>query len=595
MPQFDAVEALTLLQQTNIDVPFIIVSGTISEEIAVEAMRRGADDFMTKGKLSRLGPAIERELAEAAGRRERRRVEKTLAETRDRAQFALEAAGVGTWESDLATGATRWSQTLEQLHGLPPGGFPGRFDAFVDLIDAEDRQRVSDEVARADREGGDSHLEYRVKWPDGSVHWIAGIGRTLRGADGQPVKAAGIALDITSRKQLEEQFRQSQKMEAIGRLAGGIAHDFNNLLTAIMGYSEMVLDRVADQPDIAADVEEIKKAGERASRLTSQLLAFSRRQTIQPRILDLNQVVGDLERMLRRVIGEDIVLEIASAPGLARTKADPSQVEQVLMNLVVNARDAMPRGGRLRIGAANVTLDEAFARHHVSAVPGRYVSLTVTDTGSGMKPEIVARIFEPFFTTKVVGKGTGLGLSTVYGIVKQNNGYVTVDSTPGAGTTFTTYWPEVDLPVETPGLGRGPVRTLAGTETVLLVEDEAGVRELVRKILVRHGYTVFAARDAADAIDIEQHYDGPLHLLLTDIVMPGMNGPDLAQRLVRRRPDMQVMYMSGFAHHVAVGFGSVSDRTSFIQKPFSAESLAATVRDCLDRSTGAKPSGPVSA
>jgi PAS domain S-box-containing protein len=593
MPQFDAEAALSVVQETGVDVPFIIVSGTIGEETAVEAMRRGADDFMTKGKLSRLGPAIERELREAAGRRERRAVERALSETRDRAQFALEAAGVGTWESDLGTGATRWSATMEQLHGLPIGGFSGTFDAFLDIIEPEDRPRVGDEIARANRKGGDAHLEYRVRWPDGIVHWIAGIGRILRGSNGQPEKAAGIGLDISSRKQLEEQFRQAQKMEAVGRLAGGIAHDFNNLLTAIMGYSELLLERVSDQPDLAADIEEIKKAGERASRLTGQLLAFSRKQTIQPRILDLNQVVADLERMLRRVIGEDIVLDIAPSPSLGRTKADPSQVEQVLMNLVVNARDAMPRGGSLTISTANVVLDTAFARQHVGAVPGRYVSLTVTDSGLGMKPEIVARVFEPFFTTKPVGKGTGLGLSTVYGIVKQNGGYVAVDSTPGAGTTFTIYWPEVDEPVDSSSAARVPVRTLRGTETVLLVEDEAGVRELVRKILERHGYRVLPARDAAEAITMEEGHDGPLQLLVTDIVMPGLNGPDLAQRLVRRRPEMQVVYMSGFSHQVAVGFGSVSGRTSFIQKPFSADAFALAVRECLDRRTGAQHDGRV--
>jgi CheY-like chemotaxis protein len=296
----------------------------------------------------------------------------------------------------------------------------------------------------------------------------------------------------------------------------------------------------------------------------------------------LNQVVGDLERMLRRVIGEDIALEIMPATALGRTKADPSQVEQVLMNLVVNARDAMPSGGRIQIRTANATLDAAFAREHAGATPGRYIALAVADSGVGMKPEIVARIFEPFFTTKPVGKGTGLGLSTVYGIVKQNSGYVRVDSTPGAGTTFTIYWPEVDEPAEGFVRESAAVRTLTGTETVLLVEDEASVRELVRKILEKYGYRVLPASDGAEALDIEGRYTGSLDLLLTDIVMPGLNGPDLAQRLVRRRPSMKVIYMSGFAHHLAAGLGSISRRTSFIQKPFSAETLASALRECLE-------------
>ncbi|MGH9347589.1 MAG: response regulator, partial [Vicinamibacterales bacterium] len=326
MPQFGALAALSVLQETSIDVPFIVVSGTVSEETAVEAMRHGADDFMSKGQLSRLGPAIERELREVAGRREQQAVEQTLSETRERAQFSLEAAGVGTWETDLATGATKWSATMEQLHGLPAGAFNGTFDAFIDLIERDDRRRVRDAIIPADRDGSDAHLEYRVAWPDGSVHWIAGIGRTLGSADGRPTKAAGIGLDVSNRKHLEEQLRQAQKMEAIGRLAGGIAHDFNNLLTAIIGYSELLLERVSDQADVVGDIEEIKNAGERASRLTSQLLAFSRKQTVVPLVLDLNQVVGDLEKMLSRVIGEDIALEITLAPSLGRTKADPSQV-----------------------------------------------------------------------------------------------------------------------------------------------------------------------------------------------------------------------------------------------------------------------------
>jgi hypothetical protein len=586
MPQFSAPAAHSLLKQTNIDVPFIIVSGTIGEETAVEAMRHGANDFMTKTQLSRLGPAIERELREAASRRERRAVERILAETQERAQFALDAAGVGTWEVDVTTGAARWSPVLEKLHGLPSGGFAGTVDAFVGLVDRHDREHVRQEVTRALREGGESRLEYRVMWPDGSVHWVAGIGRTIDGPDGQPVKAAGIGWDVSSQRNLEQQFRQAQKMEAIGRLAGGIAHDFNNLLTAIIGYSELVLDRLAGQADLTADVEEIKKAGERASRLTSQLLAFSRKQAVEPRVLDLNQIVGDVEKMVRRVIGEDVAVDVVCSPSLGRTKADPGQVEQVLMNLVVNARDAMPRGGRVHISTANVLLDASFVRQNVGAVPGHYVSLTVADTGCGMKPEVLARVFEPFFTTKPVGKGTGLGLSTVYGIVKQSGGYVTVNSTLGAGTTFTTYWPQVDEPAESLHVGRTSVPTLHGTETVLLVEDESGVRELVKKILERYGYRVLSARHATDALAIEQRHDGPIHLLLSDIVMPGLNGPDLAQRLVRRRPAMPVLYISGFAHHVAVGLGSVGGRTGFLQKPFSAETLAARVRECLDRSAG---------
>jgi len=583
MPHFSGLAALDLLQHLALDVPFIMVSGTLAEEEAVEAMRRGAHDFMTKRQLSRLGPAIEREMRQAAFRREQRSVERTLADARDRAQFALEAAGVGTWETDRASGAMRVSGIFEQLHGVAQGGFAGTFAAFLSAIENEDWPAVEDAIARAFERGGDCRLEYRVAWPDGSIHWIAGIGRTFSGADGRPVKAAGIGLDISAQKQLQDQFRQSQKMEAVGRLAGGVAHDFNNLLTAILGYSQLVLDRVQDQPDIFGDVEEIRKAGERASRLTAQLLAFSRKQTTSPRIVDLNQVVGNIEKMVRRVIGEDIVLEIAAAATLGRVKVDPGQVEQVLLNLIVNARDAMPRGGVVRIATSNTVFDEVFVRTHVDAEPGPYVALTVSDNGCGMHPDVLARAFEPFFTTKPVGKGTGLGLSTIYGIVKQHHGYVTVDSTPGVGSTFTIYWPDAGEPAET---GRAPESSGSsprGTETVLMVEDEDSLRELVRKMLQRCGYHVLAAIDAADAMAIERRHDGPIHLLLTDIVMPGLNGPDLAQRLVPHRPTMAVLYMSGFAHFAGTGFGSLSDRTAFIQKPFTSDALAIAVRDSLDR------------
>jgi CheY-like chemotaxis protein len=290
--------------------------------------------------------------------------------------------------------------------------------------------------------------------------------------------------------------------------------------------------------------------------------------------------------MVRRVIGEDITVEVVPSPSIGWIKADRGQVEQVLMNLVVNARDAMPQGGRVRISTATALLDASFLARYAGAAPGPYVSLTVADTGCGMKPEVVARVFEPFFTTKPVGKGTGLGLSTVYGIVKQGGGCVTVDSTAGAGTTFTIYWPQVDQPAQGANPGRPSVPILKGQETVLLVEDEAGVRELVKRMLARYGYDVLSAGDATEALAIEQGHEGPIHLLLSDIVMPGLNGPDLAQRLVRRRPSMVVLYMSGFAHHAVGGLGAVSGRTSFVQKPFSAETLGAKVRECLDHRAG---------
>jgi nitrogen-specific signal transduction histidine kinase/CheY-like chemotaxis protein len=392
-----------------------------------------------------------------------------------------------------------------------------------------------------------------------------------------------IARDLTDRRQLEDELRQAQKMEAVGQLAGGIAHDFNNLLTAILGYSEFVSDQVQDNPSLSEDVNEIKKAGERASRLTRQLLAFSRKQVLVPQIVDLNQITSEVAKIVGRVIGESIQLEIIAAPSLGHAKVDPGQIDQLLMNLAVNARDAMPKGGRLTIATANAEIDAEFAGRHPGASPGAYVALRVTDTGSGIPPEVLPHIFEPFFTTKPLGKGTGLGLSTVFGIVKQSGGHITIDSRPGAGTTVTSYFPRVNPPAAPKESPARSDRAGEAAETILLVEDDLAVRELARRTLEARGYTVLAARDVADAISLERTHRKPIHLLLSDIVMPEMNGPDLAQRLVRRRPDMQVLYMSGFAHHLAVAPDATSPRTAFLQKPFTPEALALKVGALLAR------------
>ena len=393
--------------------------------------------------------------------------------------------------------------------------------------------------------------------------------------------------DVTERRRLEDELRHSQKMETVGQLAGGIAHDFNNLLTAILGYSQFVMDQVADHPGLASDVEEIQKAGERACHLTRQLLIFSRKQPVAPQIIDLNQIVSDLGKMLRRMIGEHVHLEILPEVSLGHIRVDPGQIEQVLMNLAVNAQDAMPKGGHLTIATANVVVDAAVARRNTDAVHGSYVSLSVTDTGSGISPELLTRVFEPFFTTKPQGKGTGLGLSTVYGIVKQSGGYITVESQPGAGTTVTSYFPRVDAPVDAKASVAHTDQK--GIETILLVEDDAAVRELTHRMLQKRGYTVLEAGDVADAIRIEANHSGPIHLLLSDIVMPDLNGPDLAQRLVLRRPAMKVLYISGFERYGAIVLDFASQHAAFLQKPFTPDALALSVRELLDRRADVAP------
>src|SRR6267378_3665090 len=399
--------------------------------------------------------------------------------------------------------------------------------------------------------------------------------------NGQLVRVWGTQRDVTEQRHLEEQFRQSQKMEAVGQLAGGIAHDFNNLLTAILGNTQLLLRELPPGDSKRGDVEEIRKASERAASLTRQLLAYSRRQMLQPEVLDLNGVVAEMDRMLRRLIGEHIALVTVLAPQLGSVRADPNQLEQVIVNLAVNARDAMPDGGKLTIETANVELDETFAQAHLGSVPGSYAMLAVTDTGSGMDATVRAHLFEPFFTTKEVGKGTGLGLATVYGIVKQSDGYISVYSEAGHGSSFKIYLPRIATPV---GSAAGPQKggPARGTETVLVVEDEPAVLSLSRRALEAQGYLVLAASDAAAALRVVERHGGMIHLLLTDVVMPGLSGRELADQLAGQRPGIRVLYMSGYPGDAVVQHGTLPAGSAFLQKPFSPDGLARKVRDVLD-------------
>jgi two-component system cell cycle sensor histidine kinase/response regulator CckA len=384
------------------------------------------------------------------------------------------------------------------------------------------------------------------------------------------------------RKHLEEQLRQSQKMEAIGRLAGGIAHDFNNLLTAIIGYSQLLLSRLNEDDPMRMEIVEIEKSGRRAASLTSQLLAFSRKQVIQPRVLDLNSVISDLDKMLRRVIGEDIDLINVLNRTLAPVKMDPGQVEQIIMNLAVNGRDAMPRGGRLIIETRNVEFDEHFTESEVLIPPGSYVLLSVSDTGCGMDIETQARIFEPFFTTKPAGKGTGLGLSTVYGIVKQSGGDICFQSEPGRGTTFKVYLPTADGRVEAVSPRSTTVVALPSSETILIVEDEETVRKLTHQVLKMQGYTVLEACDGTEALSICDQQDVTIDLMLTDVVMPRISGAELAKRALSMRPEMKVMCMSGYPDTSTIDRGEFDPSIPFLQKPFTPSALARKVREVLD-------------
>jgi len=461
LPQFNGLEALRLVKAHGCEAPFVLVTGSQTEEVAVACMKEGAADYILKSTLTRLPSAV---------------------------------------------------------------------------LNALQRRRAELEKQEA----------------------------------------------LTALRRSEEQLLQSQKLEAVGQLAGGIAHDFNNLLTAIIGYSDHALRDLEVEGKLRRNLTEIKRAGERAAALTRQLLAFSRKQVMQPKVFALNDVVVDLEKMLRRLIGEDVELRASLEKNLGQVKADPGQIEQVIMNLVVNARDAMPLGGKLSIETANVVLDESYARQHAPATPGAYVMLAVSDTGSGIDDETIKHIFEPFFTTKETGKGTGLGLSMVYGIIKQSGGNIWVYSEVGKGTTFKIYIPRVDEQAE--GYKKAPVpaaRIPRGSATILLAEDAEEVRRLAREILEDSGFEVLVAPKGSDALAICERIKTPIHLLLTDVVMPEMSGPELAQQLQRLHPETRVLYMSGYTQDAIVNHGVLAEGTYFLQKPFGPDGLLAKIQEVL--------------
>jgi PAS domain S-box-containing protein len=468
------------------------------------------------------------------------------------------------------------SPAYETVWGRPVGTLYERPTAWLDPVVAEDQAAVARFFDGANR-GETRELEFRILRPDGRTRWIWAKAFPVREGSAPVRRVTGIALDITERKSLDEQFRQAQKMEAIGRLAGGVAHDFNNLLGVIMGYSESTLGILPGDHPGRTKLEQVLKATERAADVTRRLLLFSRKGVPNPRVLDLDQALDDVEKMLRSLIGEDVRIERVRATGPVRILADPGEIGQVVMNLAVNARDAMPRGGRLAIGTSSVEV----GAERAGLRPGRYARLTVSDDGAGIPEEIQSRIFEPFFTTKEAGKGTGLGLSTVYGIVQQSGGQVFLESALGRGTTFDIYFPAVDQPAQ---VGVSPSReSPRGGETILVVEDEEALRSLAQEILESCGYRVLGAANGEAALRVAQTHAGVIDLLLTDVVMPGLGGPDLADRLLRQRPGMRVLFTTGYAPDAVVGRGGLPEGAALVQKPVTGSRLAQMVREILDR------------
>ena len=512
---------------------------------------------------------------------ERRRVEQVLRESEERFRQLAENIQEVFWMTAnnqilyVSPAYERiWGRTCASLYESPR--------SWLDAIHPDDRAQIL-HAAKDIQTGGGYDETYRIQRPDGAVRWIHDHAFPVRGAQGEVVRIVGTAEDITEQRQLEEQYRQAQKMEAIGQLAGGVAHDFNNLLTVIRGYGSLLLlgTQTTDQTAVAA--QEIVRAAERAANLTRQLLAFSRRQVMQPRALDLTETVTGLTTMLQRILGADVHLQLNPHPSPLMTRADAGMLDQVLMNLAINACDAMPDGGRLLIETTEKSFSEEEAATIPDARPGRYVSLRVTDTGSGISPENLSRIFEPFFTTKQPGKGTGLGLATVFGIVKQHCGWIQVDSEVGRGTTFQIFLPAAGETTESRSAAIVKPGPQGGTETILVVEDEPSLRILMRAVLEPHGYRVLEAANGVDALRVWDEHKGSVQLLLTDIMMPeGISGVELAARLRQYSPELRVIFTSGYSADIAGGQLHLQEGQNFIQKPSSPQQLLETVRRCLD-------------
>jgi len=586
-PELTALEALALSREANRDLPFFVVSTTAGEEAATEAMRAGARDYFVKDRLARLVPAFERELRDREGRKS---AAATLQRSEGRLRRLYDSGLVGIAVTNLDRALVEANDAYLQLIGytreeLATGTIRSDMYTAPELLPQDDEA-----IATLKRHGFVRAWEKAYLRRDGTR-----VPVLVNAAMLDHPYCISVVVDLTEQKRseqslrkTEEQLRQAQKMDAIGNLAGGVAHDFNNILSVILSYSAMLtLDMDPNDPH-RADIEQIASAGERATKLVRQLLAFGRKQVLQPRVMSLNEVVTGLEPMLRRLIGADVDLNILLSLGLGQVKIDPGQFEQVIMNLVVNSRDAMPSGGKLTIETSNVVLDEAYAATHLGARPGQHAMLAGSDTGSGMDKETQARMFEPFFTTKEVGRGTGLGLATVFGIVRQSGGNIWVYSEPGQGTTFKVYLPQTSDPRTTrKDTGASSDEVIGGSETILLVEDDPSVRALLRAVLRRFGYHVLDAQSAGDACILCEQHGATIHLLLTDVVMPRISGRQLAERLQPLRPRMKVLYMSGYTDHTIVHHGVLDSDVAFVEKPITPDLLARKVRQVLDSVPGA--------
>jgi len=511
---------------------------------------------------------------------DRKRTELALRESEERfRQFAQHIDGI-FWVVDIPTSMIVYvSKAYETIYGRTCQSLYDDPDSPTDAIHPEDLATVL-AARQRNRLGETTDEQFRIIRPDGALRWLRDRGFPIRRESGEVYRVVGIADDITEQKRLEEQVLQSQKIESIGRLAGGIAHDFNNILTAIMGFAELAADLALPGSELAGYIENISKSSERAAELTAQLLAFARKQVIVPQLFNINDLIVDTDKILRRLIGEHIELRTICYPHLALVKADPGQLQQILVNLAVNARDAMPDGGSLTIETLNVALDSEYADRRPEVLAGDYVMLAVSDTGMGMPESVQAHMFEPFFTTKPLGRGTGMGLATCYGIVKQNGGHIWVYSEPGQGTIFKVYLPAAGE--KSDAVAHTASTSARGAETILLVEDEPMVRDISVRALQNHGYNVLQADNGQQALDLCECYSEPIHLLISDVVLPVMGGTELAKRLRALRPNIKVLFISGYTDNTITRHGVLDKETEFLQKPFASAAIAKKARQVLD-------------
>jgi signal transduction histidine kinase len=573
LPLFDGLSALRVAREKCRNTPFIVISGAIGDDLAVETLKQGATDYVLKNCLGRLVPVITRALRESEERAARQQAKKALRDAEKLMRFTVERIPAVVWTTDRELRFTSL-----QGAGLVTGGWNAAIIG-QSMINPDAPQNditlVKEHLAAL--AGNNVTYDVSLNGKDYQAHVAP-----LTNSDREIIGCIGLAVDVTERKALEMQMRQAQKMEAVGQLAGGIAHDFNNLLTVITGYCDLTLLKLDPSDPLRDNIDEVNRACDRAAGLTRHLLAFSRKQVLKPEVLNLNNTVSEMSRMLLPLIGENVDLAIELSPDLWQVKADSGQIEQILANLAVNAKDAMPLGGKLAIRTCNIFLDEEIVRRYESVQSGPHVLLTMSDTGHGMNPETVSRVFEPFFTTKEVGKGSGLGLSTVYGIVKQSGGYISIDSEVGRGTTFKIYLPRVDEEVGAMEVSPRPSALLPGRETVLVVEDDNQVRSVAAMVLEISGYDVLTAANGGEALLLSEQFKSKIDLLLTDMIMPGMGGQELSKRLLRLRPGTRVVYMSGYSENANIHHGVIEEGSDFIEKPFSPEVLTRRIREVLD-------------